>query len=156
MARGTLDTQAAELDSLLTALIKRYQFRNRNKICCQDITVSQCYVLKAVGEHGALPMSRLAEIMCLNISSLTCVVDQLEAKRYVTRRRLPADRRVCFVEMTVMGNTVLKRAEGMIKRSELEALGHMTPAERKVLLSGLRKLNMAIDACGTWKGVDNG
>lgn len=156
MTRSTLDAQAAELDSLLTALIKRYQFRNRNKICCEDITVSQCYVLKALGEHGALPMTRLAEIMCLGISSLTRVVDELEAKQYVTRRKLPADRRVCFVEMTVSGNTVLRRAEGMIRRSEREALEHMAATEREGLLSGLRKLNAAIDACGTWRGADNG
>jgi len=156
MAKDNLDAQAAELDSLLTALIKRYQFRNRNKICCQDITVSQCYVLKALGEHGALPMTRMAEIMCLGISSLTRVVDQLESKRYVTRRRLPADRRVCFVEMTVPGAAVLKRAEGMIRKSEREALERMAATEREGLLSGLRKLNMAIDACGTWKGAENG
>jgi MarR family 2-MHQ and catechol resistance regulon transcriptional repressor len=156
MARDTLDAQAAELDSLLTELIKRYQFRNRNKICCEDITVSQCYVLKALGEHGALPMTRLAEIMCLGISSLTRVVDELEGKHYATRRRLPADRRVCFVEMTVQGNAVLRRAEGMIRRSEREALEHMAAQEREGLLSGLRKLNAAIDACGTWKGEANG
>ena len=157
MTRSMLDAQAAELDSLLTALIKRYQFRNRNRICCEDITVSQCYVLKALGEHGALPMTRLAEVMCLGISSLTRVVDQLEAKGYVSRRRLPADRRVFFVEMTVAGNAVLKRAEGMIRRSEREALEHMAPPEREGLLKGLRVLNTAIDACGTWKGdAENG
>ena len=68
-------------------------------------------------------MTRLAELMCLGISSLTRVVDQLETKRYVTRRRLPADLRVCFVEMTA--------------------------TEREGLLTGLRKLNAAIDCCGT-------
>lgn len=156
MAQTTLDAQAAELDSLLTALIKRYQFRNRNKICCEDITVSQCYVLKSLKEHGALPMTRLAELMCLGISSLTRVVDQLESKCYVARRRLPADRRVCFVEMTTSGRSVVNRAEGMIRRSEREALEHMAAVEREGLLSGLRKLNAAIDACGTWKGVENG
>ena len=149
MAQTPLDAQAAELDSLLTALIKRYQFRNRNKICCEDITVSQCYVLKALKEHGALPMTRLAELMCLGISSLTRVVAQLETKRYVTRRRLPADLRVCFVVMTASGKSVVKRAEGMIRRSEREALEHMAAADREGLLSGLRKLNAAIDACGT-------
>lgn len=154
MTEDRLDRQAGELDRLLTALIKRYQFRNRNKICCGDVTVSQCYVLKELSDHGSLAMTRLAGLMRLSLSSLTRVVDQLEAKGYAARRRLPADRRVIYVEMTPAGKAVLKRIEGMIHRSEREALEKMTPAAREGLLVGLRRLNAAIDTCGTWKRDD--
>jgi DNA-binding MarR family transcriptional regulator len=151
MSHDKLERQAAELDRLLTSLIKRYQFRNRNKICCEDVTVSQCYVLKELADHGTLVMTRLADLMRLNTSSLTRVVDQLESKGYVARRRLPADKRVICVEMTPQGKAVIKRLEGLIRRSEREALEKMAPGQREGLIDGLRRLNAAIDACGTWK-----
>lgn len=151
MADDRIDRQSEELDRLLTALIKRYQFRNRNRICCEDVTVSQCYVLKELADHGTLAATRLAGLMRLGLSSLTRVVDELEAKGYVARRRLPADRRVICVEMTPAGKSALRRMEARILRSEKEVLEKMSPAEREALLEGLRRLNDAIDTCGTWR-----
>jgi len=145
MAREVIDNQAAELDRLLTALIKRYQFRDRNEVCCGDVTVSQCYVLKELGQEGSLDMGRLAGRMSLKASSLTRVVDQLEKKGHVARRRLAADRRVCCVELTPSGRDLLKRLEGMIRRSERDLLGRLTTQEREGLIHGLRKLNAALD-----------
>lgn len=147
-----LDRQADELDRQLTMLIKRYQFRDRNVICCEDVTVSQCYVLKTLREHGPLVMTRLAELMCLGLSGLNRVVEQLVRKGYVTRRRLPADRRVRCVELTPVGKETLHRMEIMIRRSEREVLGRLSESDRRGLLNGLRRLNAALEertsACG--------
>jgi len=151
MPRPALEKQAEELDHLLTELIKRYQFRDRNQICCGDVTVSQCYVLKELGREGSLDMGRLAERMSLKASSLTRVVDQIEKKGYAARRRLAADRRVCCVELTPRGRDLLRRLESMIRRSEREVLEKLSAAEREGLLNGLRRLDAALkerDASG--------
>jgi len=151
MPRPALEKQAEELDHLLTELIKRYQFRDRNQICCGDVTVSQCYVLKELGREGSLDMGRLAERMSLKASSLTRVVDQIEKKGYAARRRLAADRRVCCVELTPRGRDLLRRLESMIRRSEREVLSKLSAAEREGLLNGLRRLDAALrerDASG--------
>jgi len=140
-----LNRQARELDRLLTALIKRYQFRDRSQICCGDVTVSQCYVMKTLGEHGSLPMTRLAELMCLRISSLTRVVDQLVRNKHALRRRLASDRRVCIVELTPGGRAVLRQMEGAIRRWEREVLEKLPPTDREGLLRGLAKLNTAME-----------
>ncbi|HET9482026.1 MAG TPA: MarR family transcriptional regulator, partial [Candidatus Polarisedimenticolia bacterium] len=84
--------------------------------------------------------------MCLSVSALTRVVDQLEKKAYATRRRLPADRRVIFAELTPAGKAILKRMETMIRHSEREVLSEMAPADREGLLRGLRHLNAALQA----------
>ena len=151
MPRPALAKQAEELDHLLTELIKRYQFRDRNQICCGDVTVSQCYVLKELGREGSLDMGRLAERMSLKASSLTRVVDQIEKKGYAAGRRLAADRRVCCVELTPRGRDLLRRLESMIRRSEREVLEKLSAAEREGLLNGLRRLDAALrerDASG--------
>lgn len=141
-----IERQAIELDLLLTDLIKRYQFRDRNTICCEDVTVSQCYALKELGQEGSLAMTRLAERMRLTISTLTRIVDQLERKGYAKRRRLPADRRIVHVELTTAGRSVLRRIETLIRESECNVLRRLSRGEREGLLTGLRRLNAALDA----------
>ncbi len=141
-----IERQAEELDRLLTALIKRYQFRDRSTICCEGVTVSQCYVMKELGVHRTLTMSRLADLMCLTASTLTRVVDQLARKGYARRRPLPADRRVRCVELTERGHALLRRMEGMIRDSEREVLAQLPPPDREGLLRGLRALNAALEA----------
>jgi len=140
-----LDGQAAELDRLLTRLIKKYQFRDRNTVCCGDVTVSQCYVMKELGRRGPLTMTALAEAMCLAVSTLTRVVDQLERSGRVQRTAAEADRRVREVALTPSGSALLRTMEGRIRRSEKDVLERLTAADREGLLRGLRQLVQALD-----------
>jgi DNA-binding MarR family transcriptional regulator len=142
--RSPADAQAAELDRLLTALIKRYQFRDRNSICCGDVTVSQCYIMKELGRRGPLTMSALAEAMYLAVSTLTRVVDQLERRGRVTRRRSKDDRRVREVALTPAGAALLRTMEGRIRDSVRGVLDRLSPADRAGLLRGLRQLVRAL------------
>ena len=56
-----LPAQAKRLHQALTHLVQKYQFRDRNDICCYGISVSQCHTLEALGEHGTQTMHALAE-----------------------------------------------------------------------------------------------
>ncbi|HET6372927.1 MAG TPA: MarR family transcriptional regulator [Candidatus Polarisedimenticolia bacterium] len=143
---GNLTKQAEELDGLLTDLIKRYRSRDRSTICCDGVTVAQCYALKALGRHGSPTMSRLAKALRLSLSAATRVVDQLETKGYALRCRTGPDGRVCCVELTASGRSLLSRMQGMICASEREVLSRMTASERERLLAALRGFNAALDA----------
>jgi MarR family transcriptional regulator, organic hydroperoxide resistance regulator len=58
------------------------------------------------------PMGKLAEILCLDGSTVTWVVDRLEERGVVERRNHPTDRRVRLVALT---------DEGLAIRDELRA-----------------------------------
>ena len=47
------DATAEELHAALSALIRVYQFRDRDRICCHDVSVTQCYALEALVKLGA-------------------------------------------------------------------------------------------------------
>ena len=145
MGSAPLDRQARELDRLLSALIKRYQFRDRNSICCGTVTVSQCYVMKELGRHGPLAMTDLAGRMCLAVSTLTRVVDQLERRRFLTRRPSPGDRREREVALTDAGVSMLDSMQERILGSERAVLARLPAADRAGLLRGLRLLVEALE-----------
>ena len=50
-----------------------------------------------------MPMGRIAEILCLDGSTVTWVVDRLEERDLVERRNHPTDRRVRLVALTDKG-----------------------------------------------------
>src|ERR1043165_3833739 len=51
---ATLDRDAEALQTAVADLVRVYQFRDRDRICCHDISVTQCYALETLVDHGPL------------------------------------------------------------------------------------------------------
>ena len=102
----TLDEGAERLHRLTKELIRRYQFRDWNQICCYGISISQCHILDVLAEEGDLTMQQLARRMFKSISTMTRVAGQLVRKGYIKRRQNPEDRRVVHVSITPQGKAI--------------------------------------------------
>ena len=102
-----LDEGAERLHRLTKELIRRYQFRDWNQICCYGISISQCHILDTLAEEGDLTMQRLARRMYKSVSTMTRVVGQLVRRGYVKRRQDPEDRRAVHVSITPQGKAVV-------------------------------------------------
>jgi len=126
-----LDRAAERLQQASKELIVRYQFRDRNQICCHGLSVSQCYVLDALAEQGDLTIQRLAERMQLAISTMTRVVAQLVRQRHARRRRDPQDRRVVHVAITPRGKEVMATITRALVESQ-KAIRFSRPARRVI------------------------
>jgi MarR family transcriptional regulator, 2-MHQ and catechol-resistance regulon repressor len=103
----TLDEGAERLHRLTKELIRRYQFRDWNQICCYGISISQCHILDVLAEEGDLTMQQLARRMFKSVSTMTRVAAQLVKKNYIKRRQDPQDRRVVHVSVTPQGKAIL-------------------------------------------------
>jgi MarR family 2-MHQ and catechol resistance regulon transcriptional repressor len=97
-------------------LIRRYQFRDWNQICCYGISISQSHILDTLAEEGDLSMQQLARRMFKSVSTMTRVVAQLVRRGYVKRRQVPEDRRVVHVSITPQGKAIV----GAVNRDLIE------------------------------------
>lgn len=102
-----LDQGAERLHRLTKELIRRYQFRDWNQICCYGISISQSHILDALAEEGDLTMQQLAKRMYKSVSTMTRVVGQLVRRGYVKRRQNSEDRRVVHVSITPQGKAIV-------------------------------------------------
>jgi DNA-binding MarR family transcriptional regulator len=139
-----LDDLAREMYEIVHEIIKKYQFRDRNRICCYDITVSQCYVLYEL-QNEPLTMRNLASRLYLDISTMSRVVDQLQKKNYIVREQDVNDRRVTYVSLTRAGREVLEKIVSDLISTEKEILAQISPAARHSVLFVLRELSKSID-----------
>lgn len=102
-----LDEGAERLHRLTKELIRRYQFRDWNQICCYGVSISQCHILDVLAEEGDLTMQQLAKRMFKSVSTMTRVVAQLVRRGYVKRHQDPQDRRVVHVSITPQGKAIV-------------------------------------------------
>jgi DNA-binding MarR family transcriptional regulator len=91
-------------------------------------------------ERGPLPKSKLADELDVSVASLTGIIDRMEARGLVERRREPDDRRVILVRRTDAGDAVFGEMAAE-RRKHLETLfDRMTDEELESFLVGLRAL----------------
>jgi DNA-binding MarR family transcriptional regulator len=90
---------------------------------------------------GRLRMTDLAGSLLLSKSGVTRLVDRMEAAGLVERGVCASDRRGSFAVITPRGRAAHRKA-APIHMSGVEALflDHLTPTERRALVSGLRKV----------------
>jgi MarR family 2-MHQ and catechol resistance regulon transcriptional repressor len=145
-----MQVNMVELYRALTELARRYQFRNRDEICCYGLTVSQCYALQILQE-GRQHTSALSGKLGLDISSTTRLVDQLVRKKLVQRKRGEEDARVHWIEVTEAGMKLMNRIEKDFSVILKDAIQDLPEEVQRLLPQIIRQLNRALQ-CGTEEG----
>lgn len=96
--------------SLPIALLRareRVMFPIRAMLSNAGITEQQWRVLRVLQETGPLEPTRIADQACLLLPSLTRILQKLEEKQLIKRRRDPSDRRKQIVQITAKGTKVI-------------------------------------------------
>lgn len=143
-----LERQAEALHHIVTELVKQYQFRDRQAICCHGISVSQYYALEALDESRKLTMGELATQLYLTVSTMTRIIDQLVARNLVSRWVDSEDHRVCDVALTQLGQSLLDEIRGELLEIEKGILSKIKPDHRETVLFALKELSKALDQWG--------
>lgn len=123
-----LGADARALHRVMSDLLRLAQFRDRDRICCHDISVTQCYALETLVQRGPSTLAALAEALLLDKSTVSRVVDALERKGYAVRRPHPDDRRALLLEPTVAGRRLHARIDADLVH-EMEHVLADFPAE---------------------------
>lgn len=108
-AAGRLEADATSLHEALGELVRVYQFRDRDRICCHDISVTQCYALEALLRRGPSGLNELAAELYLDKSTASRVVATLQRKKYVSRSPHPGDGRAISLSVTPAGRRLYDR-----------------------------------------------
>lgn len=142
-ADAALDRDVRAFYDALSELVRVYEFRDRDRICCYDVSVTQCYALETLARRGALTLNELAAHLYLDKSTTSRVVDALERKGYVARGPHPQDGRALQLEATPAGRTLHGRIETDILDEERRLLAGFSPEVRQAMAQLLGRLARA-------------
>jgi DNA-binding MarR family transcriptional regulator len=100
-------------------------------------------VLMAAAEHGGLSQREIGGLLGIDPSAVVALVDDLQRVGYVRRDPHPEDRRTRLVVVTDAGRDVLARASGLAAQVHDKILAPLSPDERALLITLLRRIATA-------------
>lgn len=114
-----------------------------NDLAKMGLTPPQFYVLATIGYAGGLAFGEIGAKMMVTVSNLTGIVDRLEEKKLVARKRDETDRRVVHVLLTEKGAKLYKSTVPVFEKSVSEIFVSLDKPRQKELAALLRNLNHA-------------
>jgi DNA-binding MarR family transcriptional regulator len=143
---STLEDDAAALQGAVADLIRVYQFRDRDRICCHNVSVTQCHALEALIEHGPLRLGELTERLWLDKSTTSRVVRTLVKKGYVRQQPDANDGRATTVSATTAGRRLCGRITAELTAQQKELLADFDSDVRAGVIDVIRRLARAADS----------
>jgi DNA-binding MarR family transcriptional regulator len=138
------------LDSFLPYLLNRAGARIAaafsEEVRPLGATLQMWRVLAALREQDGRRMGDLSETTSIEVSTLSRLVDNMERKGLVARRRDSGDARAVLLHATPAGRRLTQRILPIAERYETVALSGFNAAEEASLKAALRRLYANMDA----------
>jgi DNA-binding MarR family transcriptional regulator len=83
----------------------------------------EALVLLSFSQRGSLPLGKMGERLMIHPTSVTNIVDRLEAQGLVRRAGHPTDRRTTLCEITPAGRELVEKATAAVTAVELGIAG---------------------------------
>jgi len=110
-----------------------------------SLSIIHLNLLMLLRFNGPLTMSRLAELLDVSVASATGIVDRMEKKGVIERKRSDEDRRVVEVHVSGKGEDVFIAMQAERQAHMARMLSGVADKDLDALLTGLRAVREARD-----------
>ncbi|MFZ1995094.1 MAG: MarR family winged helix-turn-helix transcriptional regulator [Solirubrobacteraceae bacterium] len=122
---------------LLSRLAKQVMRRANPELLGMDLRLLMA--LGYLGDHDGAPQHELVDALCIDAKNVVLLLNELEDRGYLVRRRDPEDRRRHRVLITEAGREALGRARDHMDAVENEVLQALDAEEREALVKLLAR-----------------
>jgi len=144
-----LDKDAVAMQESLSELVRVYQFRDRQRICYYDVSITQCYAIGMLAAASPITLNKLASELYLDKSTASRLIDSLEQKGYVRKTVDSSDARALSLEVTAKGKKLHQRIERDLVDLVEQMKKLLTDFEPNVRKEGARLLARLAQAAKT-------
>ncbi|MEV6118296.1 MarR family transcriptional regulator [Streptomyces sp. NPDC052109] len=117
------------------------------------LSMAQVSLLEPLAAEPDIPVGRLASSAGVSVPTATRMLQQLEARGVVVRRRSPEDERRVLVSLTDDGAGRLALLRSLLRERQTRAYEAFTPTERVQLVTLLHRLTELVSESDT--GTDS-
>ena len=154
LAAGSNDTDLIIKDASLRQFTGYHMKRAYNVLrsdlarCLEPfgLRITTYSTLNLIVENPGVRQSELALALDIERPNMVVILDDLEQRGWVDRRRVETDRRAYALYATLSGQRVCKKAIAADRASEGRLLKHLNAQERETLLQALNKIENAAGA----------
>ncbi|MDX6332663.1 MAG: MarR family transcriptional regulator, lower aerobic nicotinate degradation pathway regulator [Streptosporangiaceae bacterium] len=125
--------------ALLDHLARRMRLRSEAVLAPLGLRPRHMVALTVLRDGGGSTQQALAATLEMDGTNIVGLLNDLEAKNLIERRRSPEDRRRHTVELTEAGATQLSNVEFALLSAEDEVLGALSETQRETLYNLLQQ-----------------
>lgn len=129
---------------LLTRLAKQVYRRSSDELL--GMHLRHLITLSYLRDHDGAPQQELADAFCMDANNVVLLLNELEDRGHIARRRDPSDRRRHLVDLTPAGRRALTKAERAQEAIEGDVLGALDAEERATLWRLLTRALYSLEA----------
>src|SRR6478609_2468009 len=140
MARTSFKEDLDRIVEGIIYLVTESRRLSKDEASQYGVTPTQLSVLKLLHEIGDLSLGTLSREIRAHNSTVTGIVDRMEAAGLVERARSDEDRRVWIIRLTAAGRKVAEKAKVSPWDLLRHALAELSPADQEKLTALMRKV----------------
>lgn len=133
-----------DLSALISEITWNFGARGLKGECCDDLSQPEYRTLRMACGQSQCSMQEVAQILGFTKSGVTRVVDRLEKKGYVERKRRAKDGRVCCLEATTSGSKLVNDLSHVNEKRIEKIMAKVDPGMQDVIKAALRSFVKAI------------
>ena len=130
----------------LRRIIRAIDLHSRVLVTHYGLTGPQLVILRLLGDRQGVAVSELASEAPLSQATVTGILDRLERRGLVVRRRGEQDKRKVLVRLTDAGRDALAGAPPLLQEHFTARLAELKDWERTQILSSLQRVVAMMEA----------
>jgi len=135
---------ARDLSGLIQEITWRFGTRGLKGECCGDLSQPEYRTLCLASDQSQCSMQGIAQNLGVTKSGATRIVDRLETKGYVERKRSPEDGRFCCIEVTPSGRMLIKDLSHENENRIDKIMSKIEPPMQEVIRAALKSFVHAL------------
>lgn len=128
------DNHEERIVGALRRIIRAVDLYSRELSASHSLTGPQLLCLRELARSGEIALGALASALSLSPATVTGIVDRLEEKELVVRRRRLSDRRSVAVDLTRPGRALVRHAPAPLQETFARRLAKL-PAQKRNQIS---------------------
>ena len=124
----------------LRRIIRSIDMHSRSLVKYYGLTGPQLIILQEISKNEEITPSRLASAISLSQATVSGILERLEKRDLVTRRRSDSDRRKVLVRTTAKATQMLDSGPPIMQISFVDAFKNLQDWEQTMILSSLQHL----------------
>lgn len=135
-----------EVLSAIRRLIRATDVDSKQLARQTNLSTSQLLVLQLLADEPALTVGAIADSVGLAQGTVTSMIDRLEERELVQRKRGDNDRRHVNVSLTAAGQSLQQQAPTALQTRFLENFSELQDWEKLTILSALQRIAILMEA----------
>ena len=142
---GPYTGQAGKVMKSIRRIVRAIDMRSKKVSRDTGLTIPQIVILQAIRDLGEVTTVALSRHADLSAATTVTVLDKLEARGLVTRRRSAVDRRIVHTALTENGAQVLADAPPLFNKTFRKGFADLSVAEQQKIVQAFETVADLLD-----------